>query len=162
MNATQHGGMTRIARGHPRSSKTGTSTTQRHEAAPINVGDPRAWVLEHREGRLGYQTGRGPRSVVVLYAVAADEILMRLPDYNDIVHYAPGERVTLEVAGAVTPSGDVETVTVTGTAHLLGSEQVHVDSDKVFVEPWPEGVRTSIIGLPLEDVRLIDPPGRCG
>jgi hypothetical protein len=98
--------------------------------------------------------------VVVLYAVAEGQILMRLPDYNDIVHYAPGEQVTLEVAGAVTPSGDLGTVTVTGTAHLVGSEQLGIESDAVFVEPWPAGVSTSIIGLPIEDVRLDGPPGR--
>ena len=85
---------------------------------------------------------------------------MRLPDYNDIVHYAPGERVTLEVAGAVTPSGDRGTVTVTGTAHVFGSEQIDIECDAVFAEPWPAGVSTSIIGLPLDDVRLIEPPGR--
>ncbi len=69
-------------------------------------GDPWAWLTEHHEGRLDYETGRGFRSVVVLYAIADGQILFRLPDYNDIVHYAPGERVTLEVDGAVTPSGD--------------------------------------------------------
>jgi hypothetical protein len=106
---------------------------------------------------LGYQTGRGPRAVVVLYAVAADQILMRLPDYNDIVHYAPGEQVTLEVAGAVTPTGDLGTVTVTGRAQILGSGQVDIESDAVFVEPWPEGVSTSIIGIRIDDVRLDTP-----
>jgi hypothetical protein len=121
-------------------------------------GDPRTWLRDHREGRLGYETGRGPRAVVVLYAVAHGEILMRLPDYNDIVHYAPGEQVTLEVPGPVTPAGDLATVTVTGTAHLVGSEQIGIECDAVFTEPWPAGVSTTIIGLPMEDVRLDEPP----
>ena len=99
--------------------------------------------------------------MVVLYAVAAGQILMRLPDYNDIVHYAPGEQVTLEVAGAVTPTGDLGTVTVTGTARLLGSEQIESRATR---SSWNRGLRssTSIIGLPLDDVRLIEPTGRFG
>jgi hypothetical protein len=96
--------------------------------------------------------------VVVLYAVADGRILMRLPDYNDIVHYAPGAQVTLEVAGAVTPTGDLGTMTVTGTAQLVGSE-LDMENEAVFVEPWPAGVSTSIIGLPIDDVRLDKPPG---
>jgi len=34
----------------------------------------KAWVCSHHEGRLGYQSGRGHRSVVVFYAVAGDQI----------------------------------------------------------------------------------------
>ena len=59
----------------------------------------KAWLCSHHEGRLGYQSGRGHRSVVVSYAVAGDQILVRLPDYNDIVHYAPGAEVSLDVDG---------------------------------------------------------------
>ena len=115
----------------------------------------KAWICSHHEGRLGYQSGRGHRWVVVSYAVAGDQILVRLPDYNDIVHYAPGERVTLEVDGAITPSGDSATVIVTGTARLMEIEQIDVSVDAVFEEPWPPEVRTSIIGLPTKDVLLV-------
>jgi hypothetical protein len=77
----------------------------------------KAWLCSHHEGRLGYQSGRGHRSVVVLYTIAEDQILMRLPDYNDIVHYAPGCEVRLDVDGG-TPAAHRETVIVTGTAEL--------------------------------------------
>ena len=90
-----------------------------HRDADPPKGDPWALLTEHREGRLDYETGRGFRSVVVLYAIADGQILFRLPDYNDIVHYAPGEQVTLEVDAEVTPSGDCTTVIVTGTAQLM-------------------------------------------
>ena len=166
MNATRQSGLSRTARGVSRRLRPGGSTAQHHgaavshEAVPSLDPDPRAWLRDHREGRLGYQTGRGPRAVVVLYAVADGQILMRLPDYNDIVHYAPGAQVTLEVAGAVTSTGDLGTVTVTGTAQLVGTEQIHIESDAVFAEPWPAGVTTSIIGLPIEDVRLDKPSDR--
>ena len=77
----------------------------------------RALLWSHHEGRLGYQSGKGPRSVVVSYAVAEDQILVRLPDYNDIVHYAPGSEVSLDVDGG-TPAAHRETVVVTGKAAL--------------------------------------------
>ena len=63
----------------------------------------KAWLCSHHEGRFGYQSGRGHRSVVVSYAVAGDQILVRLPDYNDIVHYAPGAEVSLDVDGVLPP-----------------------------------------------------------
>jgi hypothetical protein len=157
---TRRGGLARAARGDARRPVSRALTSRRTNIAASLDGDPRAWLRDHHEGRLGYQTGRGPRAVVVLYAVAAGQVLMRLPDYNDIVHYAPGAQVTLEVAGAVTSTGDQGTVTVTGTARLVGREQMSIDSDAVFVEPWPAGVSTSIIGLPIDDVRLSQPPDR--
>ena len=65
----------------------------------LSVHECKAWICSHHEGRFGYQSGRGHRSVVVSYAVAGDQILVRLPDYNDIVHYAPGSEVSLDVDG---------------------------------------------------------------
>ena len=51
----------------------------------LSAHECKAWLCSHHEGRLGYQSGRGHRSVVVSYAIADDQILVRLPDYNDIV-----------------------------------------------------------------------------
>ena len=73
------------------SPSTAAATGHRPDAPrPLTTGECRRWLQEHHEGRLGYLSGRGPRSVVVSYAVADDEILMRVPDYNDIAQYAPG------------------------------------------------------------------------
>jgi hypothetical protein len=111
----------------------------------------KAWVCSHHEGRLGYQSGRGPRSVVVSYAVAGDQVLVRLPDYNDIVHYAPGAEVSLDVDGG-TPAAHRETVTVTGTAELAETDQRPLIDQAAFQEDWPADVRTSVICLPLNTV----------
>jgi hypothetical protein len=111
----------------------------------------KAWVGSHHEGRLGYQSGRGHRSVVVFYAVAGDQILVRLPDYNDIVHYAPGAEISLAVEGG-TPAAHRETVTVTGTAELAENTQRPLIGQAAFEEDWPSDVRTSVICLPLNTV----------
>src|SRR4029453_930014 len=76
----------------------------------------RRWVEQHHQGRLGYLSGRGPRSVVVSYTVVGDQIRVRVPDYNDIAQYAPGARVTLAVDGEADHTSAVEAVSVTGTA----------------------------------------------
>jgi len=111
----------------------------------------KAWVCSHHEGRLGYQSGRGHRSVVVFYAVTDDQILVRLPDYNDIVHYAPGAEISLDVDGG-TPAAHRETVTVTGTAELAENAHRPLIDQAAFEEDWPPDVRTSIICLPLDAV----------
>lgn len=111
----------------------------------------KAWVCSHHEGRLGYQSGRGHRSVVVFYAVAGDQVLVRLPDYNDIVHYAPGAEISLAVEGG-TPAAHRESVTVTGTAELAENTQRPLIDQAAFEEDWPSDVRTSVICLPLNTV----------
>ncbi len=111
----------------------------------------KAWVSSHHEGRLGYQSGRGHRSVVVFYAVAGDQVLVRLPDYNDIVHYAPGAEISLAVEGG-TPAAHRESVTVTGTAELAENTQRPLIDQAAFEEDWPSDVRTSVICLPLNTV----------
>jgi hypothetical protein len=111
----------------------------------------KAWVCSHHEGRLGYQSGRGHRAVVVFYAVAGDQILVRLPDYNDIVRYAPGAEISLAVDGG-TPAAHRETVTVTGTAELAENTYRPLIDQAAFEEDWPSDVRTSVICLPLNTV----------
>ena len=111
----------------------------------------KAWLFSHHEGRLGYQSGRGPRSVVVSYAVAEDQVLVRLPDYNDIVRYAPGSEVSLDVDGG-TPAAHRELVTVTGTAELAEGDKRPLIDKAAFQEDWPSDVRTSVICLPLNTV----------
>jgi nitroimidazol reductase NimA-like FMN-containing flavoprotein (pyridoxamine 5'-phosphate oxidase superfamily) len=130
-----------------------------HRSMPrrqLSSGECRDWLRTHREGRLAYPTGRGPRSVVVCYAVTEDHVVFRLPDYNDIVHYAPGEHVTLEVEGA--PEGTKassrsnETVRVSGQAQLATAHSGRSMTDDRFPEQWPPSVSTRVIWLPLTEV----------
>jgi hypothetical protein len=106
----------------------------------------RSWLGERRFGRLGHQTGRGLRAVVVNYAVTDDQIVFRLPEYSEICQYAPGREITLDVSCVC--AGTRTEVVVTGVgfdpdhrADLLGS----VD----LVEEWPPGISTHLICLDL-------------
>ncbi len=129
-------------------SKRGATAAPSHRRA-LSAPECRSWLSHHREGRLGYLSGRGPRSVVVSYALSGDQIMVRVPDYNDIVHYAPGAEVTLEVDG---PTDSIrETVSVTGTAALAGP-QARV-GDGALEDVWPDGIQTSVVCVPMTRVQ---------
>ena len=105
----------------------------------------RSWLTSHQEGRIDYRTGRGPRSLVVRYAVDTDTVLVRVPTYNDLLQYAPGESVTLEVDDRLT--GDrFETVAVTGTATLVEPEPAALADD------WPGDLPTRVIVVPIQTI----------
>jgi nitroimidazol reductase NimA-like FMN-containing flavoprotein (pyridoxamine 5'-phosphate oxidase superfamily) len=120
----------------------------------MSYGECRIWLDHHSEGRLGYTGGRGPRSVVVTYAVTDDEILFLVPAYNEITEYVPGKQVTLQVSGESTGPDPrhYDTVNVTGTANLLRLAQVQIMRRTNFAELWPPDVATSVIYLPMANL----------
>ena len=124
--------------------------------------DCRAWLCDHHEGSLSYLSGRGPRSVVVSYAVVDDHILLQVPDYNEIAHYAPGAQVSLDIADgpeateADPPGPAIDAVRVSGMAQL--SPESEVPCEKSFEESWPDGIKTSIVSLPLTDLDVRQAP----
>jgi hypothetical protein len=117
----------------------------------LSATECHAWLASHDEGRLSYLSGRGPRSVVVLYTLADKQIVMRLPDYHDAAHYAPGTDVRLDVEG-VTDAG-LDAVGVTGRAVLsrrapmIARDGLGVDLDKDA-----SMVKTSAVCLPISHV----------
>ena len=129
-------------------SPTATAEDQR----ALTATECRRWIQQHHEGRLGYLSGCGPRSVVVSYAVAGDEIQMRVPDYNGIAQYAPGSQVTLAVDGLVEPASpskpEIEEVSVTGIAAQAEDAPSPVDTGRLD-ESWPSGIKTSVVSLPM-------------
>jgi hypothetical protein len=100
-------------------------------------------LSRHREGRLHYQTDRGPRCLAVTYAVAGDYVLLRLPEYNDLGHYAPGRSVVLEVRD---PDHDLQ---VEGVAQAAGPQHQALVERTRFPEPVPTGVTCRVICLPV-------------
>ena len=120
----------------------------------MSYGECRIWLAHHSEGQLGYIGGRGPRSVVVSYAVTDDQILFLVPAYNEITQYVPGKQVTFQVAGE--SSGPApryyDTVSVTGTANVPRLEQTPIVRRTNFVELWPPDVTTSVICLPMAEL----------
>ena len=111
----------------------------------------RTWLSSHREGRLGYVTGRGPRAVVVNYAVTDEQIVLRLPDYSEITQYSLGEEVTLEVDGQEPSIGASEIVTVRGRAHRPDDPAIVSTVD--LGESWPAGIRTNVMCVDLTTVQ---------
>lgn len=121
-----------------------------HAVRRLSPSECRHWLANHHEGRLAYGTVRGPRSIVVSYTVAEEQIVDRLPQYHEILRYAPGAVVTFEVEDLAVVTPGLETVTVSGAAALVcGAEPL---TDVAFVESWPAGVSTSVVRLPMTAV----------
>jgi hypothetical protein len=137
-----------------RTSAMSVATVGREQQGSTRVltaAECRSWLCTHTEGRFGYLSGRGPQFVVVCYAVTPDDkIVLRVPEYNEIGQYAPGERVTLDVDGT-TPPGDRQTVRASGRAEVLTDSSVAA-LDWPGCERWPAGINTSTLALPLEEV----------
>ena len=119
----------------------------------MSYGECLIWLDHHSEGGLGYIGGRGPRSVVVTYAVTDDQILFLVPAYNEVAQYVPGKQVTLQVAGECGgPARYYDRVSVTGTANLPRVDQAPIVRRTSFMEFWPPGVSTSVICLPMAEL----------
>lgn len=135
-----------------------------HQSRAMSAEECRHWLRSHHEGRLRYMSGKGPRSVVVNYSVAAGGILLRVADYNDIAHYAPRTRVTLQVDGPVTLQLDGrqvdgpaargadqrDSVAVSGIAAVLDEASVPISVPQP--ERWPADVATAWISVPMTTV----------
>jgi len=111
----------------------------------------RAWLSERSEGRLGHQTGRGRRTVVVNYAVTDDQVVVRLPEYNEICQYALGRLVTLNVSGTCSNTRLRTEVAVTGVGHFREGD-VDLPDTVDLAEHWPAGMATHLMCLDLSDI----------
>jgi len=99
---------------------------------------------------MSYQSGRGPRAVVVNYAVEQDCVLVRLPEYNEALQYSLDTETTLAVDEPCTPAGCAATVLVTGTARPCLPRSTAL---ACLHEDWPDGVPTTVVRLPLTRLR---------
>ena len=122
----------------------------------------RRWLGDRHEGRLSHQTGRGTRSVVVNFSVTDDQLLFRLPEYNQICQYAEGRQITMSVS-AIDADHNFTEVVVTGVGYL-DANQAEVARDIDPAERWPAGVSTHLMCLDLVDVTgtidCVDPNSR--
>lgn len=120
--------------------RPGPQASSRH----LVSSEDRLRLSQHQEGHLHYQTGRGPRSLAVTFAVAGDYVLLRLPEYNDLGHYAPGRPVVLDV-----PDPD-HGLQLEGVAQVAGPRLEALIKQTRFPEPVPAGVAARVICLPLD------------
>ena len=112
----------------------------------------RGWISDRSQGQLRHHTGRGPRAVVVNYAVTDDQVVVRLPEYNEICQYALGRLVTLNVSGTCSNTWMRTEVSVTGVGHFARTEAQLPDAVDL-AEHWPAGMATYIMCLDLSDIQ---------
>ena len=120
---------------------------QTRSLSPIECRDR----LERRhEGRLSCLTGRGPRAVVIGYAVDGNDIVLRLPEYNDLAPYATSSEITLLVDVPGPPGVGPALVSVTGRAKVVEHGEHMEPGPRELAEVWPSGLQTWTLRLPLE------------
>ena len=105
------------------------------------------WIAGHVEARLGFETGRGHRSVVVTYATRRDEVLLLLPEYHPATGYLLGSFVTLDVEAPATDGG-WESVRASGVAYP--GDDAEAGSVHPVGASWPAGVATHPVHVPLD------------
>ena len=85
--------------------------------------------------------------MVVNYAVHADEIVLRVPEFNEICQYAPGCEVCLVIDEMVGADSEWVEVTASGVAsvvdHCEHTSRERDDLDEV----WPSGVTASTVPI---------------
>ena len=122
-------------------------------ARPLSPGECRDCLLRRHEGRLAYSTGRGPRCVVVNYAVHDDEIVLRVPEFNEICQYAPGCEVCLVIDEMLGAGDEWVEVTASGVASVVDHcEHTSTERDDLD-EVWPSGVTASTLRVPIADLQ---------
>jgi len=126
----------------PGSRERPASEQPRH----LSRAECEAWIAGHEEARLGFDTGCGHRSVVVGYAVQADEVVMLLPEYHPATGYVLGSTVTLEVEDSLA-EGSWESVRASGVAYP--GDVSEVDSVHPYGADWPPGIATHPVHVPL-------------
>ncbi len=131
-----------MSRSHRGSSQPDTVVGGR---ALTNV-ECRSSISDHDEGRLSYRSGRGPRAVVVSYAVTDDQVVVLLPAYNEICQYAPGRQITMRVTARTTTT--FTEVIVTTIGHLAENPAC-IAGTVDLPEHWPTGVSTHLMCLDL-------------
>ena len=121
-------------------------------ARPLSPTECRDCLLRRHEGRLAYTTGRGPRCVVVNYAVHDNEILLRVPEFNEICQYAPGCEVCLVIDEMVSADREWVEVIASGVASVVDHcEHTSREGDDLD-EVWPSGVAASTLRVPIAEL----------
>lgn len=126
-----------------------------HDSGPADAGHrlsaQECWarLRHHRQGRLSYTSGRGPRHVVLPYAVVDDRVVVRVPAFSEAAGQAAGRSVTFAVVEQVAP-GTTERVEVHGRARTGRPEGPVLEA--LPDEHWPADLPSRLVWLHVDDV----------
>jgi hypothetical protein len=126
--------------------------TSRHGA--VTAVSVHAWLASQHEAELGYSSGQGPRRLVVRYALCAERLVFRLPEYSCALGYAPNQPVTLTVAVHDQQGVGARHLVVSGTALPVADDSC-ADLEKLLDEQWPDGVATHLLALATSESQLV-------
>ncbi|SEQ81790.1 hypothetical protein [Microlunatus flavus] len=135
-----------IPRSHPP-----TTRAHEHPAHGEHLSREECWshLRRHHQGRLGYESGRGPRHVVLPYAVWDDRVVVRVPAYSEAAQHAADRVVTFDVVEPLAP-GTAGRVEVHGHARLSAPEGAVLGA--LPDEHWPADLPSRLVWLQVEDL----------
>ena len=124
-------------------------------AAPPTPAVPWGVVEGGRLGRLRYARAQGTMALPVRYVPCDHRLVLRLPEYNDAVHFLDRADVAIDVDTHA--DGRPYTVRVTGVGLVLprGSVRPEVDAE---LEHWPDGVGARDVMIVVESVHWLPTP----
>ena len=132
-------------------ASTSTTTPEAH-GRPRRLSAPECWsrLRRHSEGRLGYLSGRGPRQVVVPYAVWDRTVVLRLPEYHEAARYLTDRPVTFAVVERI-DRRTAERVEVVARARLFEAEGGVLSA--LPDEHWPVDLPNRLVWLEVDEVQ---------
>lgn len=135
------------------------SSSEGRRSQELTTDECWARLHRHREGRLGYLSGRGPRHVVVPYAVWQGMLVVRVPAYNEAVQYVGDRQITFDVSERVSGGAADERVEIVGRGRLDEAEGVVLDA--LPDEHWPADLPSRLLWLEADRVAgQVRPVGR--
>ena len=121
-----------------------------HQTRSLTRVECRDRLERGHEGRLSCLTGRGPRAIVISYAVDGNDVVLRLPEYNDLTPYATTSEITLLVDVPGPPEPGPALIAVTGWAEVVEHGEHLAPGPRELAEVWPSGLQTWTLRLPLD------------
>jgi hypothetical protein len=109
-------------------------------------------VSAHDHGLLRYARARGIVSLAVHYTIWGHRLILRLPAFNDAIHFLDRADVALDVDAS--SAGRTQIVRVAGTALSVVGGSVPDELDTA-APPWPEGLPSSAVIIVPESVRWL-------
>jgi hypothetical protein len=89
---------------------------------------------------------------VINYVVHDDEIVLRVPEFNEICQYAPGCEVCLVIDEMVGTDSEWIEITASGVASVVDHRE-HTSRERDDLdEVWPLGVTASTLRVPITEL----------
>jgi hypothetical protein len=122
------------------------------ELVELDEAQCRELLLSTHVGRLAYATSDGPRVIPMSYVIVGDHLIFRTDAGNEAARCSRGHTVAFEVDRADETRHGGWSVLVVGLAEELSVDLLRGLDLGRTPNPYPRGMRSLFLHLPLTDV----------